>query len=151
MNRIEKIKYSVERKDGRFDEQVISSFDTPLPTFNQALQALSADVCSICELPEAYAERMRVSSVSISWTNDIMGAVITGLRRVNAANSPVVLNTPHLPAEDYGGGEGPTLPGATLERIEALVTECERYILGERAQQDLPLSAPDTVTVELRS
>lgn len=158
MNRISKIKYDgskvrieyeAERKDKRFDEQVIASFDTPLPEFNQSLQALTEDVCTICELPSDYAGQMRISSVSISWTNDILGAVITGQRRVKTANSPVILNTPHLPCSDYGGGDGPTLPEETLTRLERLITECERYILGERAQQDLPLTnSSTTITIQ---
>lgn len=136
-----RIEYSTERKDGRFDEQVLASFDTPAKEFNDALQALKADVCTICELPSDYANVMRVSSVSITWTNDVMGAVITAVRPVKTANSPVVLNTPHLPATDYApGGSGPTLEGATVERLERLIAECHRYILGDRAPHALPLA-----------
>lgn len=136
-----RIEFSVERKDGQFDESMLASFDPPAREFTDALQALTTDVCTICELPASYADAMRVSSVSLSYTNDVMGAVITAVRPVLTANSPVVLNTPHLPSTDYSpGGAGPTLPSATVERLERLITECHRYILGDRAQQTLPLA-----------
>lgn len=141
-----RIEFSVERKDGQFDESMLASFDEPAREFNEALQALKADVCKICELPTSYGDTMRVSSVSLSYTNDVMGAVITAVRPVLTANSPVVFNTPHLPSVDYSpGGSGPTLEPSTVERLERLITECHRYILGDRAQQALPLSTDPTV------
>ena len=149
MNRIEKVKYdgtrvrieySVERQDGRFDERVLSCYDEPIPEFKTALAALVEDVCDICELPADQAEKMRVQSVSLSYTNDILGLVITALKSVKTAQSPVVLNTPHIPAQSYAeGGEGPVLADNTLMRVETVTREAERYIDGERAQQSLPM------------
>lgn len=149
MHRINKVKFDgakvrlefeIERPDGRFDESVVASFDAPLPSFNGALQALAADVCTICESGADQAAHLRVSSVSFSHANDIMGAVITGVKPVMTAQSPVVLNTPHLTVKPYGD-VGPVFSLGTVERLERLITEAERYILGERAQQALPLDA----------
>lgn len=147
MNRIAKVKYDrskvrvefeIERVDGRFDEQLLSSFDPPLPSFDVALQALAQDVCTICELPADQAQQLRISSVSFSHTNDILGAVITAVKPVKTAQSPVVLNTPHLTEKPYGDG-GPVFSADTRQRLEQLVEECQRYIRGERAQQALPM------------
>lgn len=138
-NRV-RIEYSVQRADSRYDEQVLSCHDEPRPEFKTALAVLAEDVCTICEIGLEQAERIKVSGVSLSYTNDVRGLVITALKRVKTAQSPVVLNTPHLTETPYSeGGDTPVLETLTVARLDALVSECERYIAGERAQQELPM------------
>jgi len=136
-----RIEYQRKRVDDRYDEAVIASFDRPRPEFVAALQALAADVCLICELPADQVERLSVRGASFSHTNDVMGAVITAMKPVKTAQSPLVLNTPHIPSAPYSDeGGGPVLAEETVARLEAVINEAAQYIDGNRAQQPLPLA-----------
>jgi hypothetical protein len=88
--------------------------------------------------------KLTVRGVTITWTNDIMGACITALKALKGANAPLVLNTPHLPSEPYSEGGSPDflLPEETAENIGALLNEAEAYIRGERAQGSLLPEVP---------
>lgn len=134
-----RLEYEIVRKDGDQDEFTLQCADQPAPEFIAALAALGQDVLTICELPESDGSRVKVRSVTLTYTNDIIGACITALKSLKTANAPLVLNTPHLPTEDYAGadGTGPTLPRSTADRIDMLVLEAERYLNGARAQASL--------------
>lgn len=133
-----RIEYQRERADKQgYDDYSMSSVDRPTVAFTQALSALSADVVQICELPESDADKLTIRGVSVTWTSDIMGACITALKRLNTANSPLVINTPHLPSEDYGDNDGPVLREETALRLHRLLLEAEGYIDGDRAQPSL--------------
>ena len=96
------IEYDQIRNDIDDDIKIVlTSSDTPLPEFIEKLNALSSHVESICKLPDGYCSQAEIRGVSFSHTNDIMGAVITALIPIDSANSPVVINTPHLPSDQY--------------------------------------------------
>ncbi len=63
-----------------------------------------------------------------------MGATITVLKALSAANAPLVLNTPFLPESSDGGI---CLPAETRDRIETLCEEAQKYVDGERKQGNL--------------
>lgn len=139
-----RIEFQRKRADDRYDEAWLASFDHPMRSFIAALIALAPDVCTICELPSDQVDKLQVRGVSFSHTNDIMGAVITALKPVKTAQSPVVLNTPHIPQAPYSdGGEGPLLDDDTADRLETLRDEAIRYINGEREQPQLDLQEPE--------
>lgn len=145
--------YEVSRKDGDPDEFTLCCADRPAPEFDQALQALRSDVVGICELPEADQNKITVRGVTLTWAHDIRGACITALKSLKTANAPLVINTPHLPSEDYGEGDGPVLAPATCARLDALLVQTERYLSGERAQASLftaQAKQPVTIGVEFR-
>ena len=130
------------RKDNRYDEAVLGSFDVPLQSFRESLAALVVDVCAIIECPEAYGDKLAIRGVTFTDSDGTRGAVITSLKSVKTAKSPLVLNTPHLtfgPMND--GDQGPFLPDGTITRIERLEAEAIRYINGEREQPQLPIGA----------
>jgi len=122
------------------DEFSLSCSDEPSRAFKDALAALAKDLNVICEFnPPA---RVTVRSVSLTWKNDILGAVISGLKHLTSANTPLVLNTPHLPSEKYGpNAGGPLMPDGMRERLRNLLDEASRYVLGgarEQPRMDLP-------------
>lgn len=129
--------YEVPRKDGDPDEFSVFCADLPAPEFDAALRDLAVDVAAICEMPAEDAIKIKVRGVTLTWAHDIMGACITAMKSLKTAQSPLVLNTPHLPSESYSESECPTLSTATCDRLAALVVQAERYLNGERAQGSL--------------
>ena len=66
-----------------------------------------------------------------------MGAVITALITIESANSPVVINTPHLPSAQYSEtGQSPLLSHKCTYALKQLLHEAERYIDGEREKEN---------------
>lgn len=116
-------------------EQTLTSSDDPRPEFVNALQALTSWVVRICDLPIDYANEMRITGVSLS-LGEYGGCVVTALKKVSGANSPVVINTPHVP-ETPTSEAGPCLPPSTVSLLESLDAEAERFWKGERAQSEM--------------
>jgi len=115
----------------------LTSTQPPEPAFLLALQALKADVLKLLELPADYGDGMEVTSVSLSYGDDgRMGVVVTSLKSLEEANSPLVLNTPHLPELDIDD-QNPCMPGPMQQRVRELVALAKRFAQGKRAQQDL--------------
>jgi hypothetical protein len=116
-------------------ETTLTSGDTPRPEFINALQAFSAHVLDVCELPDSWADGLTVCGVSIS-ENDSQGVgiVVTAVKKVAGANAPVVINTPHLAEQSE---HGPALCREALDAINLLLEEADRFRKGERAQAEL--------------
>lgn len=128
------------RKDNRYDEAVLGSFDVPLQSFREALAALVGDVCAIIECPDAYGNKMVVRGVTFTDSDGTRGACITALKSLTTAKAPLVLNTPHLTFEPMNDGDqGPFLQQSIVDRLHRLEAEAIRYINGEREQPQLPL------------
>ena len=115
------ISYKKTAQDGAQDEYAFRCHDKALPSFYDAMEILALDVCKICELPENYVEGMKVSGVSYSWTNGIMGAVITAQKSLLKSNAPLIINTPNKASAvvefrrriwDFGNSDSPG-PGPT--------------------------------------
>jgi hypothetical protein len=134
-----RIEYEKQRPDGQYDEFTLSSLDGPAQPFVDALNALAMDVVGICELHADSLDRLTVRGVSFTYTNDIMGACITALKKLETSNAPLVLNTPHLPSEAYGDGDvtSPVLEPSTVSRLVEVAEAALRFIDGERAQGNL--------------
>jgi hypothetical protein len=143
-----RIEYTVEREKGKApDEYALVSCDSPLPSFSEAIGALTDDVLAICELPEEQRHKIKVRGVSLTHTNDVLGACVTALKAVRAANAPLVLNTPHLPQTGYSdNADEPVMPDGMAERIAAVCAEAQRYVDGERSQASL-FGVPEGVTL----
>lgn len=115
----------------------LTSHEEPRPEFVQALQALTAYVLGVCELPLDYGTDLEILSVTLT-DHDTMGrgCVVTALKRLARAQAPLVLNTPHV--TESGAGDSPArLPGYAMDLLDRLEYEAERFKKGERAQQDL--------------
>lgn len=155
--RFTKIKYGSDKKhyfeyevvkdaeNDAIDEFKFSSKDKALPGFYEKLQALAVYVCDICEFPLDWAKDITVLGVSFSYAgeDDVMGAVITATRQLMHSNSPLVVNTPHKPSEFYSKGENDMrdmnelLPRACVGMLEDLQAEAEKYVNGERENQQM--------------
>lgn len=116
-------------------EQTLTSHDDPRPEFVEALQALTAWVVDVCDLPDDYDEGMRITGVSLS-PGEYGGCVVTALKKVSGANAPVVINTPHVP-ETPTSDEAPCLPPNVIEMLATLEDEADKFWRGERAQAEL--------------
>ena len=147
-----KIKYSKERIIIEYDEEkgvgtnnlTLNSFEAPAPSFKKAFKRLEKWVNEICELNLSSKEvstLISIIGVSFSWTNDIMGAVISAKKHLEGTPAPLILNTPHKPSEPYGknADEGNVLDNDCIEDLENLQKEAEKYLNGKRAQVKIEL------------
>jgi len=125
------------------DEYALNCLEEARPAFYLAMAALAVHVAAICELPEKDAVNITVSGVSFSWTDGIMGATITGLKKLRASTAPLVLNTPHKPESPYseGADESNLLPADTRTALYELMAEAEAYIRGERKYTQMDMFA----------
>jgi hypothetical protein len=132
----------IKNDSGKTVAEITSEFksrEKPLPEFIEAIDSLRYEVQEILSdiLKENVCDKADIRGVSLSWTNDIMGCVITALIPIQTANSPVVVNTPHLPSTDYNpNGDGPTLPFTCTAKLEILLVEAEKYFNGEREKPE---------------
>ncbi len=135
------VEYEQKAKSNNFDEFTMNCFDLPRPEFLAALKKLIPHVLKMCELPASYMENLNISSVSFSWSgeSDTMGATITALKKLRDSHAPLVINTPHKPAEAYneGGDETNLLTEDCIRDLENLQREAVLYVAGERAQGSL--------------
>ena len=141
-----KIKYSLkdgvalEWRDAELAQAVehrLTSSQEPRPEFLTALQAFAQYVRHLCDLPMSFEAGLVVSGVSIS-ENDTQGRgiVVTALKKVSGANSPLVLNTPHVPETATSEGQ-PELPAFAVRMLNTLEEEAALYRAGQRAQVDM--------------
>ena len=148
--RFKKIKYDGKKVnldyviESNEDKHWLESIEQPSPEFVAALNKLAGDVIEICELPEMYKTGLKIRGVSLSWTvtgdgEYIMGAVITALKTLSSSNSPLTINTPHLPAEDYSGNNpnAKVLSIGCIKNINNLIECAECYLQGERSQENM--------------
>jgi hypothetical protein len=135
------MEYEVKNSKGGKDEFSFSCSDEPKPSFIRALSDLAQDSLSMCELPEDYLSRLRISGVSLSYggEKETMGATIIAQMILLKSNIALNLNTPHKIEEFYGEtGDEAQLPSEPcVGRIKTLITEAGDYVKGIRAQQNL--------------
>ena len=120
-------------------ESKFKSNEKPLKSFTDVLDELKDEVETILDgvIVSGSCSEAKIRGVSLSWSNDIMGAVITAIVPVDSANSPMTVNTPHLPERDYNpNGECPTLPRLCVNKLERLINEAEKFFNGEREKPD---------------
>lgn len=128
-------------------DQVLKSFDQPSPKFRAVFTNFASIVVQFLELPESWLTELRVTGLS---TNEEegdgrAGLVITSVKNVEGANSPLVLNTPHL-REAVKGDEMERDGFMTSEMMEAMSdawNAAEAYLKGEREQRDMFKDSPE--------
>lgn len=135
------MEYEVKNSKGGMDEFSFSCSDEPKPSFTIAMNELAQDALSMCELPDDYLCRIRISGVSLSYggENETMGVVIIAQMILHKSNVALNLNTPHKIEEFYGetGDESQLLSEPCVGRIKTLIDEAGDYVKGIRAQQNL--------------
>jgi hypothetical protein len=135
--------YRVKKADNKYDILSLVCPENPLPSFIQAFMDLRRHLLLICEIPidKEIIERSHVKGATLTYSgdDDILGAVISGILKLMHSNSPLVLNTPHKNT-DYPGdmGDPKTLMDEDCaDALETLITEAEKYLNGDRAQEEL--------------
>lgn len=122
------------------DEFALVCNDHPAPTLLLALEALRQHVAAICQLPPKYCEMMEIRGASYTFAgkDEVLGAVITALKKLPTARGPLVLNTPYLASAPMSEtDEAPLLSPADRKALEELADAGLRYVDGERDQGDL--------------
>lgn len=115
--------------------------ESPDPAFVTALNALLADVLVVVELPDSYADGMRVSGITLSLTEKTgaRGATVAVLKTVKIANGPLTFSTPHLIGDPAPDDEAPDddrrghMPPGMWARILDVEREGWDYLDGKRA------------------
>jgi hypothetical protein len=135
--------HAIETMQASDDEREITlrSVETPQPELPAKMAALAHDVRKLLGLPHDWAsDSFTVAKViwSLSEKTGVRGAVISCQVGLECADAPLVLNTPHLPFEQYSEtGNGPLMPEATIARLNDLEAEALAFLDGKRAQADL--------------
>jgi hypothetical protein len=124
------------------DEFTLNCLDEPLDSFRKAMADLKPHVQEWLEIEQPeWCEDLVIKGVSFSWTDGIMGAVITCEKPLTYAQSPLNLNTPHKPQHPYSDGDDEALEYCLKDEcvfaLEKLIEEAKKYINGERAQGQL--------------
>jgi len=150
--RIRKVKFSTKEKKEKWffeyetkntrkewDLHTLTCTDTPRPELKKSLQNLESYVVDICEIDADH--EITVFGVSIGYATDkeIMGAVLIARRKLEESNSPMNLVTPYK-QEDFNSGGGDSkqlMPKGMPVDVRKVINECDKYIEGDRAQQDL--------------
>ncbi len=90
-------------------EVTLRSYQKAHPDLYESLAALVPHVRDILMLEGGTWERM-ITPIGVSWSQSedgVEGAVITSIVSIETANSPLVINTPHLPYEQYSSTVNP--------------------------------------------
>ena len=134
--------HSTTNAEKQESETIFKSFDDPHPDLVNAMNDLVKTVYNILGIPrDLWTGDMKVSGVSFSEgeTSGISGAVITAQVKVEGADAPLILNTPHLPFEKTGPTSGgKVMERVDVERLERVREEAASFLTGKRAQLVLP-------------
>lgn len=142
-NKVE-LHYQVfNEKTETYDVKTLKSDEDPHPDFTKAMNSLSEDVMEIAEIPEKEGEKsedsVSVGSVTFTWKEGDFGAVLSASRELEYSNTPLNINTPLKWSEGKSDEEADEilLPSETINKLERLMTEAERFLEGERSQMKL--------------
>lgn len=123
----------------------VTSRDVPLPSFYEAVAALTPLVGEILHLPAEYLEGVQSTGLTIVDKQDVQLVVIVARKDLCDAHSPFNINTPqrflHHPEEE--GSYSPALGEKQVALVDAVIKEAKAYVKGERAQGQLPLETEE--------
>ena len=132
-----------EQNIGQKDEErtIRKSEDQPHPDWFAALNALKEDVAAILDAPFNWLEPGKILGLSLKREdNGARGVVFTFQLPLNSCAAPMTFNTPYLRefVESEEAPEGGYFASEEMmERVEALLEQCERFIAGKRSQMDM--------------
>ncbi len=129
------VEITYEEEHNNWKRVRLQSDDPPLPSFNDALQALENDMANICDEDGFDREMLTIRSISIKDHDRLgQGVSITAVKVLtNGLN--LALTSPML----YEYGKAVSLPKATRVKIATLEKEATKYVQGERLQGKLTL------------
>lgn len=130
--------WTTKKVTGEEVRHELTSPQDPHPDFLSALDEFRPTVLELLELDEDYGSGLRVQSLSINEEKDgRIGCVVTSLKTLDAAHSPLVLNTPHLRERVDETTDRGFLSDEMMTAIARVEREAEAYVNGKRAQGDL--------------
>lgn len=153
------IDYSEKKNDNKFEDRIIQSNEKPLPSFLNALLKLRVFVLRMLEMPDKDSEivRIHVQSVNFTFTTkrNVMGVVISATRSLLHSTASQPLKTPHKIVEPYKEGEignkKMLMDPVCVEYINELIEEAEKYVNGERAQEEMNFEEKEKTADKLLS
>lgn len=135
--------YRVKKADNKYDILSLKCPEDPLPSFLQAFMDLRKHLLVICEIPvdKDTIERLSVKGVTLTYSGEdsVLGAIISGSLKLTRSNDSLILNTPHK-LTDFPGDVGDSkmlMDSECAKALEHLIAEAEKYLNGDRAQEEL--------------
>ena len=122
----------------------LESSDVPAPALPKALDAFLPEVLKLLKLPTEYGLGLEIRGLSINYEEDgRRGVVVTCLKSLDTANSPLVMNTPHL--REFGSDDegGIFMPSEWEDLLNAAVGAAKDFSRGIREQAGLFDQAAD--------
>lgn len=126
----------------RYDSKSICSNELPLPELFNAFKSLIPAVIFCGELPTDWTGKITPTGVSyVHEAGTGHARVVCIAKRASSFGAPLNINTPirHITSEE-GENDMPTAHAILFEKLD---TEVERYINGDRAQQNLELEGKE--------
>ena len=142
------VKYEVHERD-HVDTFTLESTEGPRSELVTALKTMAGHLCGICEFPGDWASKITVRSVTVTWSNEIRGLVITGLRALDGSNSPLVVNSPHFTEVPYNDDSESQKNIYSLEcgiALDILTELAFKFVDGERRQLQFEFVQPGEPT-----
>lgn len=123
------------------DAYAVTFHDNPLPSFEKALAALPAVVCSLCGFPAKDAEKIEATGITIRpLGEDNDQALVTAKKKIGKGKRVFNISTPLLamyPGKDADKKGTDAMEEDEAKPIARFASEVKKYILGERAQGKL--------------
>lgn len=121
-----------------WDAHTLTCKDKPRDELLTAMVALVPHVLDICEFDKENAKDFMVSGVTWSYTDDNQYVTLTAQKKLEFSRAPLLLNTPVRPENAGENGDVAfCMSGELMDDLEKLQEEAWRYIMGDRAQQEL--------------
>lgn len=128
------LEHQENRTDGEANKFVAEMREPPHEDFLRAFKKLAGHVITLCELKGIDPSEVEVRSVTLRHKDDRLGATITGVRKLEKSNSPLVLHTP-LKWTPQGAENEDTslcLSDFAAECLDKLAAEAENYLAGTK-------------------
>lgn len=123
-----------------------TAHETPLPAFDEALQALADVVCNVMELGQGYKKGITVTGLALSYTNsNVRTAVISFVKEFNATSSSHPMKTQAFQIDDGKKADDGRRQCAKkhAELVVDFIKQAQKYAAGERSQQLLKFEEDD--------
>ena len=131
------------------DENSLKSYEPPLPSFTEAFGKFKSHLADLCEIRQADAKRLTVDRIDIENGDSHMSIIIHGACSVSKSKGGFSLKSPKYTyligqesAKDQGDKKN-VMPKACYDDLIVLISECKKYISGERSQNILPFDKPE--------
>lgn len=137
------IKYMLERADGEYDVQALSSPDEPADGFKNAWLRLSLLAAQMCEIPKTaeWARDLKVREVALKWRvlqgTSLFEARIKFEKPMKKAEKDPAWWTPWKREAEGKQDDAFVLEEKQAAVVDDVLAEAAKYLKGQRAQMTL--------------